>query len=180
VLARLKPLQWSKKTQANRARIAHLRASQVAAENVVTSLNLSDQVSFDELLAVVAKAHGKPIVIKEIDNEVIPTVTGLWIEKDSKSIILLPAGDNTLHRAHAACHEFGHILLGHEGCGGLEVTMPSIFMHVGGGKGIKKMLARSADWNDTERSAEQVAYLLSLKLLPQDPINPNDFERTFG
>jgi len=150
-----------------------------ASEAVVSALNLDEQISFDELLAVVAKAHGKPIELRDIDHSIIPAVTGLWIEKEHKSIILLPAGDNRLHRTHAACHEFGHILLRHQGCGGVETATPSVFAHVGTRRGIKTMLARSLDWNETERAAEHVAYLLSLALLPKDGGSPSEFERTF-
>lgn len=146
---------------------------------VVADLGLGEHVAFEELLAAVTKKHGKPIELRDIDSAVIPSVTGLWIEKENKSIILLPSGDNKLHRIHAACHEFGHILLRHQGCGGVETTMPSVFQHIGSRQGIRRMLARSLDWNDTERAAEQVAYLLSLLLLPKDPESTNPFERTF-
>lgn len=150
-----------------------------AAEDSVRALELGGHVTFDELLAAVEEAHGKPIELRDIDHSVIPAVTGLWIEKDKKSIILLPAGDNQLHRTHAACHEFGHILLRHQGCGGVETEMPSVFQHVGSRRGIKQMLARSLDWNETERAAEHVAYLLTLALLPGNPESASDFERTF-
>ncbi|MET4060202.1 hypothetical protein ABIB35_001747 [Arthrobacter sp. UYP6] len=150
-----------------------------ASEAAVAALNLGGNVTFDELLAVVTKKHGKPIELRDIDHSLIPAVTGLWIEKDKKSIILLPAGDNRLHRTHAACHEFGHILLRHHGCGGVETAMPAVFQHIGSRKGIKRMLARSLDWNATERAAEHVAYLLSLALLPKEPESSNTFERTF-
>lgn len=146
---------------------------------VVAALGLGEHVSFDDLLAAVAKTHGKPIELRDIDSAVIPSVTGLWIEKENKSIILLPSGDNKLHRTHAACHEFGHILLRHQGCGGVETAMPSLFQHIGSRQGIRRMLARSLDWNETERAAEQVAYLLSLALLPGEGESPNSFERTF-
>ena len=150
-----------------------------ASEAVVAALDLDDQMSFDELLAVVVRAHGKPIELRDIDHSTIPAVTGLWIEKEKKSIILLPSGDNRLHRTHAACHEFGHILLQHEGCGGVETATPSVFAHIGSRRGIKRMLARSLDWNETERAAEHVAYLLTLALLPKERESPSDFERTF-
>ena len=146
---------------------------------VVAALNLGEHVAFEDLLAAVAKTHGKPIELRDIDSAVIPSVTGLWIEKDTKSIILLPSGDNKLHRTHAACHEFGHILLRHQGCGGVETTMPSLFQHIGSRQGIRRMLARSLTWNETERAAEQVAYLLSLALLPKERESPSSFERTF-
>ncbi|MCQ1957015.1 hypothetical protein NNX39_10925 [Arthrobacter sp. zg-Y826] len=146
---------------------------------VVAALQLGEHVTFDELLAAVTKTHGKPIELRDIDSAVIPSVTGLWIEKDTKSIILLPSGDNRLHRTHAACHEFGHILLRHQGCGGVETAMPSLFQHVGSRQGIRRMLARSLAWNETERAAEQVAYLLSLALLPRERDSSSNFERTF-
>lgn len=156
-----------------------LARERAASEAVVSALNLGEHVSFDELLAVVAKAHGKPIELRDIDHSIIPAVTGLWVEKEKKSIILLPAGDNRLHRTHAACHEFGHILLQHQGCGGVDPATPSVFAHVGSRRGIKTMLARSLDWNETERAAEHVAYLLSLALLPKEGGSPSEFERTF-
>ncbi|MSR99589.1 hypothetical protein FYJ28_12245 [Arthrobacter sp. BL-252-APC-1A] len=146
---------------------------------VVAALNLGDRITFDQLVAIVASAHGKPIIIKEIDSSAIPTVTGLWLEKDSASIILLPAGDSQLHREHAACHEFGHMLLNHDGCGSPEPFMPSMFKHVGSRMGIRRILARSLDWNETERDAERVAYLLVRALRPNEPEIHNDFERTF-
>lgn len=156
------------------------RDREVTPEAVVASLNLADQVTFDELVEAVTKAHGKPIRLMEIDSSLMPTVTGLWMEKEQVSLILLPAGDTQPHRQHAACHEFGHMLLGHEGCGGASTSfMPSMFKHVGGRRGIKKILARSLDWNDQEIAAERIAYLLSLALLPGEPESSNSFERTF-
>lgn len=81
---------------------------------------------------------------------------------------------------HVICHEFGHILLQHEGCDGLAASMPSVFNHVGHERGIRRMLARSPQWNDMEKAAEEVAYLLSGFVL-EKPIAPaSDFERVFG
>lgn len=147
---------------------------------MVAGLRLPEHMTFDELLAVVADAHGKPIELREIDASVIPTVTGLWIEKVAKSIILLPAGDTTLHRNHAACHEFGHMLLNHDGCGAPEPSMPSMFKHIGGRSGLKRMLARSLDWNEAEQDAERVAYLLGKALRRKEPGSPNEFEQRFA
>lgn len=156
-----------------------VREKELTPEAVVAALNLHDRVTFDELLAAVTAAHGKPIRLTEVDSSLMPTVTGLWMEKEKGSVILLPAGDTQAHRHHAACHEFGHMLLGHEGCGGVGPYMPSMFKHVGGRRGIKRMLARSLDWNEYEIAAERVAYLLSLTLLPSELESSNDFERTF-
>ena len=160
-------------------RPAGRQRERAASKAVVAALGLGEHVRFDELLAAVSNAHGKPIELRDIDHSIIPAVTGLWIEKDQKSVILLPAGDNRLHRTHAACHEFGHILLQHQGCGGVDTATPSVFAHIGSRRGIKTMLARSLDWNETERAAEHVAYLLSLSLLPGDGRSASDFERTF-
>ncbi len=147
--------------------------------SVVESLNLGQRVGFDQLLEAVAEAHGKPIVIRNIDNSVIPNVTGLWVETEKKSVILLPERDSELHRAHAACHEFGHILLGHDGCGAASGPIPSLFQHIGRNNGIKRMLARSLQWNEDEKAAERVAYLLSKALRQKDPEGSSEFERTF-
>ncbi|MER1995139.1 MAG: hypothetical protein ABTA24_01395 [Arthrobacter sp.] len=145
----------------------------------MAALNLDKHPSFEDVLDAVAKVHGKPIELRDIDHSIIPAVTGLWVEKEHKSVILLPAGDNRLHRTHAACHEFGHILLRHQGCGGVETASPSVFAHVGTRRGIRTMLARSLDWNETERAAEHVAYLLSIALLRGDGGSSSEFERTF-
>jgi hypothetical protein len=138
-------------------------------ESVVAALNLGEHVTFDELVATASRAHGKPIELKEIDGSAIPSVTGLWVEKDTKSIILVPAGDSWLHRQHAVCHEFGHLLLNHHGCGRPEAPMPSMFKYIGGRMGIKRMLARSQEWTETEQDAERVAYLLGQALSPREP-----------
>lgn len=147
--------------------------------SVVEALDLGRWVRFDQLLAAVTEAHGKPIVIRNIDNSSIPNVTGLWIETEKKSVILLPEQDSELHRAHAACHEFGHILLGHGGCGAASGPIPSLFQHIGRNTGIKRVLARSLQWNEEEKAAERVAYLLSKALRQKDPEGSSEFERTF-
>jgi hypothetical protein len=156
-----------------------MRPERACPEAVVEALGLDGHVAFDDLLATVSEVHGKPIEVKEIDGSAIPTLTGLWVEKKTKSMILLPAGDSELHRHHAACHEFGHILLNHHGCGRAPGSMPSVFRHIGGRMGIERMLARSQEWTETEKDAERVAYLLGRVLRPQERRSPSRFERTF-
>ncbi|MEV7649065.1 hypothetical protein [Arthrobacter sp. NPDC089319] len=110
----------------------------------------------------------------------LPGLSGLWLETDIKSHILVPEDHSDLHRMHVICHEFGHILLDHEGCDGLAASMPSVFSHVGQRKGIKRMLARSPQWNDMEKAAEEVAYLLSRIVLAPPAAPISDFEKVFG
>lgn len=148
-------------------------------EQVVEALQLGPKVSFSELLHKVTLAHGKPIILRSIDKAHLSPATGLWLEKDDRSIILLPEDVDPLHRNHSCCHEFGHMLLNHDGCGSQDVPMPSIFHHLGKVRGIKRMLARSLNWNDNEVAAERVAYLLSLALLGSEPTDVSDFERVF-
>lgn len=156
-----------------------IRRAAPTPSSVVGALNLGERVGFGQLLTAVTEAHGKPIVLRNIDNAMIPNLTGLWIETERKSFILLPERDSELHRVHAACHEFGHILLAHDGCGAAAGSAPSLFQHIGRNNGIKRMLARSLQWDDAERAAERVAYLLSKALRPKDPESSSDFERTF-
>jgi hypothetical protein len=146
----------------------------------VEQLQLTGQVSFDQLLAAVEAVHGKPITVRTVPESAIPGLSGLWLETDVKSHILVPEDHSELHRMHVICHEFGHILLDHEGCDGLAASMPSVFSHVGQRKGIKRMLARSPQWNDMEKAAEEVAYLLSRIVLATPAAPISDFEKVFG
>jgi hypothetical protein len=146
----------------------------------VEQLQLPSQVSFDRLLEMVETTHGKPITVRLVPSSTIPGVSGLWLERDFKSLILVPQNHSELHRMHVICHEFGHILLQHEGCDGLAASMPSVFNHVGQKKGIKRMLARSPQWNEVEKAAEEVAYLLSRIVLDKPTVPASDFEKVFG
>lgn len=146
----------------------------------VEQLGLPSQVSYAHLLEAVELAHGKPIIVRLVPKSTIPGVSGLWLETEAKSHILVPQGHSDLHRMHVICHEFGHILLRHKGCDGLAASMPSVFSHIGQQKGIKRMLARSPLWNDMEKAAEEVAYLLSGCVLDGQTVPSSDFERVFG
>ncbi|WP_150109933.1 ImmA/IrrE family metallo-endopeptidase [Crystallibacter crystallopoietes] len=147
---------------------------------VVAQLELTSQISFDVLLRSVEAAHGKPIAVRSVPGSTIPGLSGLWLETEFKSHILVPQDHSELHRRHVICHELGHILLQHEGCDGLAASMPSVFNHVGQRKGIKRMLARSPQWNDVEKAAEEVAYLLSRIVLDKPTAPTSDFEKVFG
>jgi hypothetical protein len=146
---------------------------------VVDQLQLPSKVSFDGLLETVETTHGKPITVRLVPSSTIPGLSGLWLETELKSHILVPENHSELHRMHVICHEFGHILLRHQGCDGLAASMPSVFNHVGQKKGIKRMLARSPQWNDMEKAAEEVAYLLSGFVLDKPTVPASDFEKVF-
>lgn len=146
----------------------------------VEELGLPSQVSYARLLGAVEMAHGKPIIVRLVPKSTIPGVSGLWLETDAKSHILVPHGHSALHRMHVICHEFGHILLRHKGCDGLATPMPSVFSHIGQQRGIRRMLARSPQWNDMEKAAEEVAYLLSGCVLDEQTLPTSDFEKVFG
>ncbi|MBO1269509.1 hypothetical protein [Arthrobacter cavernae] len=143
-------------------------------------LTLPEQITFEALLQGVSLAHGKPVVIREVPGHVLSGVSGLWVESAHRSLVLVRSGLSELHRMHVICHEFGHILLQHQGCEGLAASMPSVFNHVGRTKGIKRMLARSPQWNDMEKAAEEVAYRLSGFVLAKPTVPGSDFEKVFG
>lgn len=149
-------------------------------QTVVDQLQLTSQVSFESLLKTVEAAHGKPITVRLVPDSTLRGVSGLWLETEVKSHILVPQNHTELHRMHVICHEFGHILLQHQSCEGLAGSMPSVFNHVGQKKGIKRMLARSPHWNEVEKAAEEVAYLLSRILLEKPAAPTSDFEKVFG
>lgn len=145
----------------------------------VAQLALPEQITLEYLLEKVSTEHGKPVVIRIVPDHVIPGVSGLWVEAARRSLVLVRSGLSELHRMHVILHEFGHILLRHEGCHGLSDAMPMIFQHVGRRKGIRNMLARSPRWNELEIAAEQVAYLLSHAVLDTPDLPVSDFERVF-
>lgn len=153
--------------------------NRVVPEAAVAQLELCEQVTFEGLSEQVSSAHGKPVVIRIVPDHAIPGVSGLWVESAQRSVVLVRSGLSELHRMHVILHEFGHILLRHEGCDGLSDAMPSIFQHVGHRKGIRNMLSRSPRWNELEIAAEQVAYLLSHAVLDSPEPPTSDFERVF-
>ncbi len=146
----------------------------------IEQLQLPNEVSFEHLLEAVEDAHGKPIKLRLVPSSTIPGLSGLWLETEAKSHILVPESHPRLLRMHVICHEFGHILLGHQGCEGLAVPIPSIFNHIGRQKGIRRMLARSPQWNDMEKAAEEVAYMLSPLVLEGPTAPVSRFEEVFG
>lgn len=61
----------------------HAAGERATPEATVEALNFAEQVTRGELLAAVTRADGKRIELKGVDNPVIPTVTGLWFEKNA-------------------------------------------------------------------------------------------------
>ena len=149
-------------------------------EAAVEQLGLPNQVTYVHLIRAVEVEHGKPIVVRAVPKSAIPGVSGLWLETELKSHILVQEDHSDLHKMHVVCHELGHILLRHEGCDGTAIPAPSIFSHVGRRKGIKRILARSPQWNDVEKAAEKVAYLLSGLIFENEADSVSQFERVFG
>lgn len=152
----------------------------MSPRDAVSMLALPEQVTFDALLQTVSFAHGKPVTIRDVPRGVLSGVSGLWVESAKRSLVLVRSGLSELHRMHVVCHEFGHILLRHQGCEGLAASMPSVFNHVGRAQGLQRVLARSPQWSDTEKAAEEVAYLLSWAVLDKPPVPASDFEKVFG
>lgn len=146
----------------------------------VSMLALPKHASFEALLQAVSSAHGKPIIIRDVPGHVLSGVSGLWVESAKRSLVLVRSGLSELHRMHVICHEFGHILLRHQGCEGLAASMPSVFNHVGQTQGLRRMLARSPQWNEMEKAAEEVAYLLTSVAQQRSPVPVSDFEKVFG
>ncbi len=161
-------------------RNSNLECPHRTPSTAVHHLQLPEMVSFDDLLAAVEHAHGKPIKISLVPSDTLPGLSGLWLETDMKSHILVPESHPKLLRMHVICHEFGHIPLRHQGCEGLVSPMPSVFKHLGGQRGIKRMLARSPRWNELEKAAEEVAYLLSSFVMQGAPTPASNFEKVFG
>ena len=152
----------------------------MSPRDAVSMLGLPEQVTFDALLQTVSCAHGKPVTIRDVPRGVLSGVSGLWVESAKRSLVLVRSGLSELHRMHVVCHEFGHILLRPQGCEGLAASMPSVFNHVGQAQGLQRVLARSPQWSDTERAAEEVAYLLSWAVLDKPAVPASDFEKVFG
>ena len=152
----------------------------MSPRRAVAMLTLPEQVTLEALLQAVALAHGKPVIIRDVPGHVLSGISGLWVESAKRSLVLVRGGLSELHRMHVVCHEFGHILLRHQGCEGLAASMPSVFTHVGQVQGLQRVLARSPRWSNTEKAAEEVAYLLSSAVLDKPAVPASDFEKVFG
>lgn len=164
----------------SQGRSKRMEVSHGTPEAAVEQLGLPSQVSYGQLIKAVEVEHGKPIVVRAVPRSTLPGVSGLWLETESKSHILVHQDHSDLHKMHVVCHELGHILLRHEGCDGMALPAPSIFNHLGRHRGIKRMLARSPQWNDVEKAAEEVAYMLSGMVLEKEVVSVSQFERVFG
>ena len=116
----------------------------------------------------VQRRHGKPIHIEPAPAGLGQDVTGLWLETDQRSWIFHAAGESELLRRHVVLHEYGHILLMHEGC---ELTLGSAFLHIGGSRRIRTLLGRSPAWTPQEVAAEDTATRLAARLTHRvDPL----------
>lgn len=155
-------------------------SGRITPRNAVSMLALPRHANFETLLQAVSSAHGKPISIRQVPGHGLSGVSGVWVESAKRSLVLVRSGLSELHRMHVICHEFGHILLRHEGCEGLTASTSSVFHHVGQTQGLRRVLARSPQWSDMEKAAEEVAYLLSFVTREKPSVPASDFEKVFG
>lgn len=95
-------------TRARRAR-RHARV-------LLQRITLPDPFDLDEFLQVVAADRGRPIKVRPLAGEQLPTVPcGLWIAGETVDWVFVENSTSPLHREHIVLHEVAHMICGHHG-----------------------------------------------------------------
>jgi len=137
--------------------------SEVAS--VVDSLGIGRHASFDEVIDAVSTVCGKRLRLEPVDDATLAQLTGLWIETNDASYVFFRSTDPLVYKMHSIFHEFGHILLDHDGCE-LTATLSGVSLTANGlGGEIMRAKGRGLLDDRSEQLAEMIAYALSQKIL---------------
>jgi len=136
-------------TRARRAR-RHARV-------LLQRITLPDPFDLDEFLQVVAADRGRPIKVRPLAGEQLPTVPcGLWIAGETVDWVFVENSTSPLHREHIVLHEVAHMICGHT----TGINHPSVLLpHLDPAR-VRMVLGRTSYSDDQEREAEALASLL--------------------
>ncbi|MFC4245002.1 ImmA/IrrE family metallo-endopeptidase [Gryllotalpicola reticulitermitis] len=79
-------------------------------------LGFSQGVGWDELVGYVTQTTRKNVRIQAIGDAHWRNATAALSRFPDQDLILIRYTDSPLYRTHSILHEFGHLLLGHDGC----------------------------------------------------------------
>lgn len=92
------------------------RDETVVIQRQMIRLQIGTCVSFSDLAQRVAALAGKPITISACGDDTWDNVTAILSRSLDHIAVLVRASDSAVYQLHGVLHEFGHILLDHQGC----------------------------------------------------------------
>lgn len=122
-------------------------------------LGLPGGFTVARLAEALAHKRGRPLRLRPEPLPVAGLSGGLLVTRDI-DFIAYQSNTTPMHQDHIVCHEFGHLLAGHEtvvmtGQDALRLLAPNIDPAV-----VQRMLGRTCSSEHAEREAEHIADLL--------------------
>lgn len=125
----------------------------------LTALGLSARFTVADLGEALAHHRGRPLRLRPVP---LPAqgLTGGLLVTDDIDFIAFQQDTTRLHQDHIVCHEFGHILAGHQmidvrGLNAARLLAPNIDPAV-----VRRLLNRVSFADRQEREAEDIAEVL--------------------
>lgn len=125
----------------------------------LTELNLANRFTVTQLAQALAQQRGRPLRLRP--EPLPPTgLSGALLMTHNIDVIIYQLRTSKMHQDHIICHEFGHLLAGHQlqavtGRDALHLITPSIDPSV-----VQRILGRSCSSTDEEPEAEHIADIL--------------------
>lgn len=140
-------------------------------------VDFEDGLSLDELIRRVQSARGKPMEIHELPSlaQEDGALCGLWLDTESKDIVLHAPSESALHRQQFLLHELAHMILQHDRNDDVFSTR-SLLPTIEGAR-VKKALARDSLNSRFELDAEALADELAAAIRRN---GESPFSKVFG
>ncbi|GIG21150.1 hypothetical protein Cch01nite_18740 [Cellulomonas chitinilytica] len=140
------------------------------AEAALSALGLTGPITNEQIKGILEHDRGRPIVVRTAPAKVFTNAAcGAWLEAETIDVILVPDDADPMLQAHTVRHEYGHMILRHQGGASsivgaetlrelVRLTMPDLDP-----ERVVAMLGRASFTGPSERDAEMIASLLTLR-----------------
>ncbi|WP_159080831.1 hypothetical protein [Nocardia suismassiliense] len=125
----------------------------------LNALGLPNRFSVNQLAEALASKRGRPLRLRSAAFPVAGLSGGLLVTREI-DFIAYQSLTSKIHQDHIVCHEFGHLIAGHQphvvtGADALRLIAPNIDPSV-----VQRILKRSCSLTEEEIEAENIADLL--------------------